>query len=164
MYRVRFATEGDSAEVSDLVLACVRERNYSGSNGFTPRVARETLFGENRFLLAIVAELERGGLIGAVLWQWTFDVEIATRCANITDVYVANEFRRAGVGSALCAAVARQTLLNGGAHLMMTRIAPNRTMHSFATRLGANSDPAKSFVVFGPALEALAKRPTEGDD
>ncbi len=161
---VRRAEERDAVEISALILAMKAEGSGGGRAAFTPEKARAALFSPSAPLVAEVAETPLGGLVGVALWHRTYDVEAALDGAYLSDLYVAPAHRRAGVGAALCAAVARAARAAGGGFVWWARMPAAAAAAGFYARLGATEDPMTAQAVFGPSFDALAARPTEGED
>lgn len=85
---------------------------------------------EGRAVDGLIARLG-GAAVGMVLFHPAYEAPRAERGAFVTDLYVAPEARRRGVGRALLAAAARATAARGGRFLWLTALARNPGAQAF---------------------------------
>jgi ribosomal protein S18 acetylase RimI-like enzyme len=85
---------------------------------------------EGRAVDGLVARLD-GTAAGFLLFHPAYEAPYAERGSFVTDLYVAPEARRRGVGRALLAAVARATAARGGRFLWLTALARNPGARAF---------------------------------
>lgn len=164
-YFSRRAEPRDASEIANLVQAMKHDERLSSQTSFTAEDANAAFFAKESVVFAAVAEAELSrGLIGLVLWSWTYDIEASGRGGFISNLYVAPEFRLGGVGAGLCAAVAREVKIRGGSYVWWVRPPADQRYSGFYARLGATEDKVSQQTVFGPAFDALAARPTETGD
>jgi len=78
----------------------------------TPGLLSESLFGDDRVAEAVIAEID-GETAGFALWFRTFSTWLCRPGLWLEDLYVSPEQRRAGVGRALLAHVARIAVERG---------------------------------------------------
>jgi ribosomal protein S18 acetylase RimI-like enzyme len=85
-----------------------------------------------------------------------YNTEIARRGRYMLDLWVVPSHRRLGIGLRLVAALARQTVEEGGGSVWWTVRNGNRPARDFYAALGAKDDDARLLELEGAALAALA--------
>lgn len=85
---------------------------------------------EGRAVDGLLARLG-GAAVGFVLFHPAYEAPYAARGSFLTDLFVAPEARRRGVGRALLAAAARATAARGGTFLQLTALARNPGAQAF---------------------------------
>lgn len=151
-------------DVKALVAMCDALNAYSGlpTGRLDPKAYRSALFGKDAFLFAEIAEAEiydraRPRAAGYVLAHDAFTTDFGERGMYIVDLYVEEEWRRAGVGRRLVEAAAARAKARGGTHLWWASMPGNYAARRFYDSLGASDERIHSHAVFGKAFERLAE-------
>jgi len=95
-------------------------------------------------------------VVGYVFFSTSYNTDIAARSMWLHDIFVIPAARGTGVGHALMAAVAAETVRQGGASLEWGVHAANAGALEFYKRLGAVGGQARVMGVAGTRLRALA--------
>lgn len=125
-------------------------------------VATETdfdtaLFGPDPTVFALVAEHESDGVIGFALYFRNFSTWLGKHGIYLEDLYVQPQHRRAGLGRAFLAELARECVRNGYGRLEWWVLDWNTPAWDFYRQIGA--DPMDEWTVHrvtGDSLRALA--------
>jgi predicted N-acetyltransferase YhbS len=155
---IRDATSDDAADLSALILECVRE-GYVGHPGATADELRRDVLGPGRDRHRVLLAQSGKGLIGFISWDPVYDMHWAQSGAQIADLYVAPARRGLGVALALIAAVCARTDFTGGTFVRggaYDRESTRRFYSRFA-EVTANGDTHVSGNAFRE-LAALAGR------
>ncbi len=124
----------------------------------TPALLSRALFGDDPVAEAVIAELE-GEPAGFALWFRTFSTWLCLPGMWLEDLYVAPDHRRAGVGRALLAHVARVAASNGYGRLEWSALDWNTPALEFYAGLGAERlQEWEVHRLEGEALARLAAR------
>ena len=123
---------------------------------FTAERVRSDGFGPQAAFTPLVAELD-GTVVGYVFFTLGYNTDIAARAMWLHDIYVTPAARGKGVGHALMAAVAAETVRLGGRSLEWGVHTANAGALEFYRRLGASGGEAKIMGVAGERLRKLAK-------
>lgn len=123
---------------------------------FTAERVRSDGFGPQAAFTPLVAELD-GAVVGYVFFTLGYNTDIAARAMWLHDIFVTPAARGKGVGQALMAAVAAETVRLGGRSLEWGVHTANAGALEFYRRLGATGGEAKIMGVAGERLRALAK-------
>ena len=124
---------------------------------FTAERVRADGFGAQAAFTPLVAELD-GSVVGYVFFTLGYNTDIAARAMWLHDIFVIPAARGKGVGHALMAAVAAETVRLGGGSLDWSVHTANASALEFYRRLGATGGEAKIMGVAGERLRSLAKR------
>ena len=122
---------------------------------FTPERIRADGFGPQAAFTPLVAELD-GAVVGYVFFSPGYNTDVAARSMWLHDLFVAPAARGRGVGHALMAAVAAETVRAGGVSLEWGVHTANAGALEFYRRLGAGGPEARIMGVDGERLRALA--------
>ena len=122
---------------------------------FTPERIRADGFGADAAFTPLVAELD-GVVVGYVFFAMGYNTDVAARSMWLNDLFVAPSARGRGVGHALMAAVAAETVRGGGASLEWGVHAANAGALEFYRRLGAGGAEVRIMGLSGERLRALA--------
>ena len=123
----------------------------------TPEKAMRDLIGPDAALGAFVAEVE-AGLIGFAFWHASYETPYAARGGFVTDLFVRDAHRGAGVGKALLQAVARASAAKGGEFLWLTSFAHNDRARRFYRRLmDVEEDRVVAYALTGERYRALVE-------
>ena len=123
---------------------------------FTAERVRSDGFGPQAAFTPLVAELD-GTVVGYVFFTLGYNTDIAARAMWLHDIFVTPAARGKGVGHALMAAVAAETVRLGGRSLEWGVHTANAGALEFYRRLGASGGEAKIMGVAGERLRKLAK-------
>jgi GNAT superfamily N-acetyltransferase len=122
---------------------------------FTPERIRADGFGSQAAFTPMVAELD-GTVVGYVFFSPGYNTDVAARSTWLHDLFVSSAARGQGVGHALMAAVAAETVRAGGVSLDWGVHPANVTALEFYRRLGAAAAEVRTMGVTGERLRALA--------
>ena len=122
---------------------------------FTAERVRADGFGPGAAFTPMVAELD-GAVVGYVFFTLGYNTDIAARAMWLHDIFVIPTARGKGVGHALMATVAAETVRLGGRSLEWGVHTANTGALEFYRRLGATGGEAKVMGVGGERLRALA--------
>ena len=123
---------------------------------FTPDRVRADGFGPGAAFTPLVAELD-GAVVGYVFFSQGYNTDVAARAVWLHDIFVAPAARRRGVGHALMAAVAAETVRAGCMALEWGVHTANADALDFYRRLGAVGAEVRIMGVEGERLRALAR-------
>jgi GNAT superfamily N-acetyltransferase len=122
---------------------------------FTPERVRADGFGPQAAFTPLVAELE-GAIVGYAFFSPGYNTDVAGRAVWLHDIFVTPSARGRGVGYALMAAVAAETVRLGGKSLDWGVHTANVGALHFYQRLGASRAEVRVMGVDGDRLRALA--------
>jgi len=128
---------------------------------FTAERVRADGFGAQAAFTPLVAELD-GAVAGYAFFTLGYNTDIAARAMWLHDIFVKPAARGRGVGHALMAAVAAETLRLGGRSLEWGVHAANAGALEFYRRLGAAGGEARIMGLAGERLRALASGARSG--
>ena len=123
---------------------------------FTSGRIRADGFGTRAAFTPLVAELD-GAVVGYVFFTLGYNTDVAARAMWLHDIFVAPAARGRGVGHALMAAVAAETVRAGGVLLEWGVHPTNTGALEFYRRLGAGIGEVRIMSVAGERLRALAE-------
>jgi GNAT superfamily N-acetyltransferase len=152
--RVRPARLAEAANLAEMANDL---NDHVGIHGrpFTPERIRADGFGPQAAFTALVAELD-GVVVGYVFFGPGYNTDVAARSMWLHDLFVTPAARGRGVGYALMAAVAAETVRIGGASLEWGVHTANAAALEFYRRLGAADAETRILSVAGERLRALA--------
>jgi GNAT superfamily N-acetyltransferase len=152
--RVRPARPDESALLAEMANDLNEHVGIFG-RPFTAERVRADGFGPGAAFTPMVAELD-GAVVGYVFFTLGYNTDIAARAMWLHDIFVTPAARGKGVGHALMAAVAAETVRLGGRSLEWGVHTANTGALEFYRRLGATGGEAKVLGVGGERLRALA--------
>jgi GNAT superfamily N-acetyltransferase len=152
--RVRPARSGDASILAQMANDL---NDHVGVRGrpFTPERVLNDGFGPQAAFTPLVGELD-GAVVGYVFFSPGYNTDVAARSMWLHDLFVMPRARGRGVGYALMAAVAAETVRTGSVALEWGVHATNAGALDFYRRLGAASSQVRVMGVDGPRLRALA--------
>ncbi len=152
-FALRSATGGDAV----VLAALVEELNRSEGDP-TGYVSAETMAHDlgTRRISVVVAEAD-AVVIGYCLYHVGYEATYAANGLYIVDLFVVEGWRRARVGRALIAEVARRSRNEGGVFVWWTAKPGNEAANALYGRLGASSEPLIAHAVFDEAFERLVE-------
>jgi GNAT superfamily N-acetyltransferase len=127
---------------------------------FTPERVLAAGFGPQPAFTPLVAELD-GVVVGYVFYVLGYNTDHAAPAMWLHDIFVAPGARGRGVGGALMAAVAAETLRAGCVSLEWGVHAANTGALAFYRRLGATGAEMRILGLDGERLRALAAGPRD---
>jgi GNAT superfamily N-acetyltransferase len=152
--RVRPARPDESALLAEMANDLNEHVGIFG-RPFTAERVRADGFGPGAAFTPMVAELD-GAVVGYVFFTLGYNTDIAARAMWLHDICVIPTARGKGVGHALMATVAAETVRLGGRSLEWGVHTANTGALEFYRRLGATGGEAKVMGVGGERLRALA--------
>src|SRR5262249_52318188 len=148
--RVRPAEIGEAAILAEMA----NELNdHVGVHGrpFTAERIRADAFGPQAAFTPLVAELD-GTVVGYVFFTLGYHTDVAARSMWLHDIFVIPSARGRGVGAALMAAVAAETVHAGGVLLEWGVHTANARALEFYRRLGAVAADTRIMGVGGERM------------
>jgi GNAT superfamily N-acetyltransferase len=152
--RVRPARPAEAAILAEMANDL---NDHVGIHGrpFTPERIRADGFGSQAAFTPLVAELD-GAVVGYAFFTPGYNTDVAARSMWLHDLFVVPAARGRGVGYALMAAVAAETV-RAGCVLLEWGVHPtNAGALKFYRRLGAAGSEVRIMSVDGEHLRALA--------
>ena len=148
-----------AADIPDLIVMIdelnVHEDEPTGR--MTPEKAARDLVGPNGALGAFVAEAD-DALIGFAFWHPSYEAPYAARGGFVTDLFVRDGHRGAGVGKSLMRAVARASAAEGGEFLWLTAYAHNDGARRFYRSLmDVEEEQVVAYAVTGDRFSTLVE-------
>jgi GNAT superfamily N-acetyltransferase len=125
------------------------------SRPFTPERVLADGFGPQAAFRPLVAELE-GAVVGYAFFSPGYNTDVAARSVFLHDLFVVPAARGRGIGAALMAAVAAETIRLGGVSLEWGVHTTNEEARAFYQRLGAIGAEVRILGLHGERLRALA--------
>src|SRR5438093_3457661 len=153
--RIREARPADAAILAEMASDL---NDHVGVHGrpFTPERVLADAFGPNAPITALIAELD-GAVAGYVFIGPGYNTDVAAPSMFLHDLFVIPAARGRGVGRALMAAVAAETLRIGAVTLDWGVQVSNTAAFEFYRRLGAATADVRIMTVDGDRLRALAR-------
>ncbi len=151
---VRPAAPADCAAIAQLMSELNREEGYEVQCDAEHIAA--ALFGENNptTLQALIAHVE-GKVVGALLYYVGYDTLSASYGHHLADIVVTHTHRKQGIGRALMAALAKQTLAENKAWVSLTVLKRNSAAREFYAALGMTQVDVDFFAMGKTALAQL---------
>jgi GNAT superfamily N-acetyltransferase len=150
-FALRSATTADAAVLAGLIEDLNRSEGDPTGYVSTETVARDLAAGR---ISVVVAEAE-GAVIGYCLYHVGYEATYAANGLYIVDLFVVEGRRRAGIGRALIAEVARRSRDAGGVFVWWTAKPGNAAANAVYLRLGAFSEPVIAHAVFDESFDRL---------
>jgi GNAT superfamily N-acetyltransferase len=155
--RIRPAEPADVELIFSLIVELAEYERARERIAGTPALLSSALFGHDPVAEAVIAELDDEPA-GFALWFRTFSTWLCLPGLWLEDLYVAPGHRRAGVGRALLAHVARIAADNGYGRLEWSALDWNTPALEFYAGLGA--ERLREWEVHRLEGEALARLAT----
>jgi GNAT superfamily N-acetyltransferase len=152
--RVRRALPVDAAILAEMANDL---NEHVGIHGrpFTPERILADGFGPEAAFTPLVAELD-GAVVGYAFFSAGYNTDVAARSIVLHDLFVTPAARGRGVGHALMAAVAAETVRAGCVSLEWGVHTANAGAFAFYRRLGGVAAEVRVMGVSGERLRALA--------
>src|SRR5262249_38395226 len=152
--RIRRARVSDAPAIARMIDALLAWHHLSRRSGGAAAVRRNA-FGRGRLVSVLLAERGRRPA-GLAVGYARYDNASGSAGLLLSDLYVAPEERRNGVGRALMSAAAAEAKRRGGDWLFFLVAPGNLGARAFYRRLGARKFPATPLVIEGTSFERLA--------
>lgn len=152
--RVRPARPDDAPALADMAND-LNEHVGIRARPFTAEIVRRDAFGDDPAFTALVAERD-GGIAGYAFYALGYNTDFAGRSTWLYDLFVVPAARGHGVGYALIAAVAAETVRRGGVSLEWGVHEDNRIAREFYRRIGAADARVRIMTVADARLRGLA--------
>jgi GNAT superfamily N-acetyltransferase len=152
--RVRPAHPGEAGLLAEMAND-LNDHVGIGGRPFTPEKIRADGFGPAAAFTPLVAERD-GAVLGYAFFSLGYNTDVAARSLWLHDLFVAPAARGTGVGYALMAAVAAETVRLGGVSLEWGVHLANSGAREFYRGLGAGAADVQIMSVSGEGLRALA--------
>ncbi|MBM3488753.1 MAG: GNAT family N-acetyltransferase, partial [Alphaproteobacteria bacterium] len=114
-------------------------------------------FGAAAAFTAVIAEAA-GRPAGYAVYYPGYDTDSASRGVYLSDLFVAAEMRRLGVGAALMAAVAERCRRDGGRWMFWSVLRRNKAGRRFYRTIAPELGDVRICAAFGTAFDKLADR------
>jgi GNAT superfamily N-acetyltransferase len=157
-FQIKSATETDVPVILSFVKKLARYEGLSHEVVATEELLRENLFGKGRTAEVAIGYLEAKA-VGFVLFFHNYSTFLGKPGLYIEDLFVDEDYRRRGYGSALLRHVARLAKARRCGRLEWSVLDWNQPAIDFYTKLGAS--PMSDWTVFritGKSLDELADR------
>lgn len=145
-------------EDADAIAAMARALSLS-DGGRPSRFSAEAFlrdgFGDLPAFYAVVAERD-GTLAGYAVYYWGYDTDSATRGVYLADLYVHEEHRRCGVGTALMAGVSRCVRDQDGRWIFWSVLKRNKAARRFYRHLAPELKDVAICAAFGSGFDRIA--------
>lgn len=123
---------------------------------FTPQKALEDVIAPDAPVSALLAEVD-DAVAGFVMWHFAYETPWAARGAFVTDLFVEERARGAGVAEALMRGVARAAADQGGSFIWLTTYRKNARARAFYRKIAAEEDGLTAYAVAHERFKALLK-------
>jgi len=157
---VRPAAAGDEAEVLRLIKALAAYEREPDAVAATEASLRETLFGPEARVHALLAEAA-GRPVGLALWFLTYSSWTGRPTLYLEDLFVEATVRGRGIARRLMAELAREAQARGCARMDWAVLDWNVEAMAFYGRIGGRRQTGwQPWRLDGPALAGLATEET----
>jgi len=157
---VREASTDDLQVVWDFVRKKAAFDGWLDRLEATPDTLASAMFGESPAMGVLIAETGSRA-VGFASYFFTFSTYLGRRCLWLDDLYVDEDVRARGVGTALLQAVARASVRHGCTRLEWVTAASNAKAIGFYERMGADVNHALRVCRLSEAaIASLAERRT----
>jgi ribosomal protein S18 acetylase RimI-like enzyme len=152
---LRAATPADTRALAAMLEAMNVEDGQPQGRYSAERVQHDGFGTAPAFAALLAFAGERA--VGYALSLPFYNTELARRGLYLLDLWVAPPHRNRGIGRRLVAALARQTVADGGGSLWWTVRNGNQAARRLYAALGAKDDDTRLLELDGTALDALAQ-------
>jgi GNAT superfamily N-acetyltransferase len=153
---IRFATADDVETIHRGLLGIAEIMGEPHKVTSTPDDIRRFGFGEKPAFEALIAE-SGGAFAGLCVFFPSFSTYRGRPGVYVQDLFVAEGFRRSGVGAQLLQRLAALTRERGGCYIRLAVNTSNFRAQAFYTRLGLDhSDAEQIHAAYDEAFSALA--------
>jgi GNAT superfamily N-acetyltransferase len=123
---------------------------------YTPEVILRDAFGPSPAFGTLLADAD-GEVVGYATWLPGYNSDLGVRSMFLSDLFVVERARGRGIGRALLAAVAAETVRRGLACLEWGVMSANASAREFYRRIGAREGDVRILALDGAALTTLAR-------
>lgn len=152
-YEIRVATKDDADGLLAMLKALATHTGEDTAHINDQRLV-EDAFGDDPQFSVLVASEENGQLVGYALYFDAYEPSHSARGVYISDLFVAAQARKSGLGRQLIAAVARDAKSRGRTFLWL--VSPNEDAHPFYNKIMDVSQGVVAFALTYDAFDALA--------
>ncbi len=155
--RIRRAVESDLATLERFIRDLAHYERALESARATPDQLRQSFFGESPLVHCEIAETDEGEAAGFAVWFVNYSTWTGTHGVYLEDLFVRDEYRGRGIGTALLRHLAQVCVTRGYARLQWSVLDWNTPSINFYRSLGAEAqDEWTVFRLSGSALELVA--------
>jgi len=160
MFTIREARIGDEDEILRLITELAVYENMLDEVINTEQMLRESLFGDNPLIFAIIAELDHSKkAVGFALYFYNYSTFVGKKGLYLEDLYVQPDERGKGIGKALFVRLAQESLAQNCGRFEWQVLDWNTPSIEFYHSMGSISmDGWSTFRLAGKALSDLASR------
>lgn len=154
--RIRTARPEDASAIAEMANA-LNVHVGKAPDVFSAEIVLRDAFGSDPAFALLLAERE-GEVVGYAMFVPSYNSDVGARSVALVDLFVIEKARGQGLGTALMAAVAAETVRRGARCLEWAVLSADRRARDFYASLGARDDNARLLELHGDALEALAAK------
>jgi GNAT superfamily N-acetyltransferase len=154
--QIRPARPGDASAIAAMANA-LNLHVGKAPDVFTAEIVLRDAFGPDPAMSVLLAERE-GEVVGYAMFVPSYNSDVAARSVALVDLFVVERARGQGLGTALMAAVAAETVRCGARCLEWAVLSADRRARAFYASIGAKDDDARLLVLHDDALEVLAAK------
>jgi GNAT superfamily N-acetyltransferase len=154
---IRRATEDDVPLILEFICELAKFERLRGNVSATEEVLRTSLFGPQHHVEALLGYVD-GKPVAFAIYFFSFSSFLGTPNLYLEDIFVKSEFRGAGLGRQMMAAVAQHAIERGCSRMEWAVLNWNREAFGFYEKLGAK--PVTDWTGFhlpNSSLKELAK-------
>ncbi|MBE9055568.1 GNAT family N-acetyltransferase [Sphaerospermopsis sp. LEGE 08334] len=134
---IRFAEPGDSAVLFELIQGLAEYEKLSAAVTGNAQTLQEHLFGERKYIEAILAEVT-GKAVGFALFFHNYSTFLTKPGIYLEDIFVLPEYRRQGIGKALLTKLAKIAVDRNCGRLEWSVLDWNISAQEFYRSMGAD--------------------------
>ena len=154
---IRVATPADASVVTGFARLLAESQEHPVDIIDETAVRRDMLSNDSD-MTVLLAERD-GEATGYAALLPAYETSYAAGGLYVSDLFVAPDHRRDGIGRLLMAAAARLAAMRGGSHLWLTMMQANRDADRFYSRIAdIREDRIVAFAVTGEAFDSPRKR------
>ncbi|BAZ81109.1 MAG: N-acetyltransferase family protein [Sphaerospermopsis kisseleviana] len=155
---IRFAEPGDSAVLFELIQGLAEYEKLSAAVTGNAQALNEHLFGERKYIEAILAEVT-GKAVGFALFFHNYSTFLTKPGIYLEDIFVLPEYRRQGIGKALLTKLAKIAVERNCGRLEWSVLDWNVSAQEFYRTMGADIlEDWRICRVSEPAITRLANQ------
>jgi GNAT superfamily N-acetyltransferase len=134
---IRFAEPSDSAVLFELIQGLAEYEKLSDAVTGNAETLKEHLFGERKYIEAILAEVS-GKAVGFALFFHNYSTFLTKPGIYLEDIFVLPEYRRQGIGKALLTKLAKIAVERNCGRLEWSVLDWNISAQEFYRSMGAD--------------------------
>lgn len=157
-FSLRFAQAADCDAIFNLIKALAEYENLSNAATGNVNLLRQHLFGDPKYVEAIVAE-SSNNIVGFALFFYNYSTFLTKPGIYLEDLFVLPDYRRQGIGKALLIKLAQIALERNCGRLEWSVLDWNEPAQNFYRTMGASIlDDWRICRVTGEKLAELARK------